>query len=182
MSLLLAVRVKCRRELASLLGYETPSSLFIFLSAASVVPPAASVAVAFNKAEASSAAAPVAEQWDEEQQQWSPLQAPPVPGPSVQMLSVQKSGPFPFQHKLNCKTFFPTSKTPEVWLPTGQKLWNSTSWHEPKLCHELCWWLTAVHDPCALALLSLILEMELVQPTSSSSAAGPWLAIEKPLA
>lgn len=114
MSLLLAVRAKCRRELASLLGYETLSSLFIFLSAASVVPPAASVAVAFNKAEASSAAAPVAEQWDEEQQQWSPLQAPPVPGPSVQMLSVQKSGPFPFQHKLNCKTFFPTSKTPEV--------------------------------------------------------------------
>lgn len=60
------------------LGDKTPSFLLIFLSvppAPSVgPPPAASVAVAFNKAEACSAAAAVAEKWDEEQQQQSPLQ------------------------------------------------------------------------------------------------------------
>lgn len=69
---ILVVRAKCRREFTSLLGDKTPSSPCIFLSmppASSVGPPAASVALAFNKAEASSAAAAVAEKWDEEQQQ-----------------------------------------------------------------------------------------------------------------
>lgn len=87
MPLALVVRVKCRRDFTSLLGDKTPSSLFIFLStppAPSVGPPhAASVAVAFEKAEASSAATAVAEKWDEEQQQRSPVKSLPVSGPSV---------------------------------------------------------------------------------------------------